>query len=265
MKIKIFIATLFFLASFVLEAKADAVYLKNGRRMDGKIKKRNEEGIWLDIMAGSVKFNWEQIESVQILNPDGTTQEIKQRDAIEPAKGVKSGLLSDKESALEKLTETEAFYVSYPSNWEEELKAGRLVLKGPLLDSALRPSILIIEERDEAAIRSMEKTKEVYYRWKDLPAIKEKMMEFITPVFYTIYGADKYKFISCDYEEKGDFIIQRLVSIEKAHNVKMCDTSFITKTEPTRSYSLIFYCPQEHYDEYLSVFEKCLDSFSLKK
>ena len=199
MKTKIFIFTLFFLASFVLEAKPD------------------------------------------------------------------SSLILDKEAARDMLAETEDFSVSCPSDWKEELKAEILTLKGPLLPDSKRPFIAIRQEKDEAAIRSMEKTKEVYYRWKDLPAFKGQMLKFIMPIFETIYGVDRYKFVSCDYGENGDFITQRLVSLDKARNMKVCDTSFITKARPTRGYSLIFFCPEEHYDEYFPVFEKCLASFSVKE
>ena len=199
MKTKIFILTVFFLAGFVLEAKADTKL---------------------------------------ILNKE-TTQDI--------------------------LAETEAFSVVHPSDWKEEVKAGGLMLKGPLLGGTQRPFIHIREEKDESMLRSMKKIKESYYSWKNLPDIKDKILKFIMPIFEAIHDLDKYKFVSCDYEEKGDFIIQRIVSLEKTRNGKICDTSLITITEPTRGYSLIFFSPEEYYDEYLPVFEKSLDSFSIKK
>lgn len=265
MRTKIFVFAIFFLVSFILGAKADTVCLNNGRKMEGKIKKRNEESVWLDIGAGSVKFNWEQIDSIQILNPDGTIKEIKQGETIEPEGGADSKLILDREAPREILAKTEAFSVSYPSDWKEETNREGLILKGPLLSGTLRPYIFIREEKDESLLRSMEKIKETYYRWKDLPVIKDKMLEFIMPIYEATHDLDKYKFVSCDYEEKGDFIIQRLISLDKTRNGKICDTSFITITRPTRGYSLIFFSPEEDYDEYFPIFEKCMDSFSLKE
>jgi clan AA aspartic protease (TIGR02281 family) len=65
MKTKIFIFTLFFLASFILEAKADTVYLKNGRSIKGLIKKETQECVWLDLGIGTIKFGLQEIDRIE--------------------------------------------------------------------------------------------------------------------------------------------------------------------------------------------------------
>lgn len=64
MKNKKPIFILLFLLSFVLEASADIIHLKNGRTMEGLIKKETVDDVWLDLGFGSVKFRREEIERI---------------------------------------------------------------------------------------------------------------------------------------------------------------------------------------------------------
>lgn len=256
MKIRVITFILFFLLSFALEAGADIIYLKNGRSMQGKIKKQNEDGVWLDIGAGAVKFTWGQIEKIDAPGFDFKAKG-KQKETVKPKVAA--------EKPRDVLAKTKAFSVIYPSDWKKETNEENLLLKGPVLVGGKGPFIVLREEAGEAAARSMQTTKENYHRWKDLPDVKNKMLEFLMSLFKKTYGTDKFKFVSLDYEEKGDFIIHDMVTIDKAHDMKIRDTSVITKAEPTRGYNLIYMCPKEDYDDYLPVFEKCLDSFSLNE
>ena len=70
MKYKLFLFTLFFLAIFILDANGDTIYLKNGRKIEGLIKKEIEDGVWLDVESGAVKLRWEQIESIYRSTPN---------------------------------------------------------------------------------------------------------------------------------------------------------------------------------------------------
>ena len=46
------------------EAKGDTLYLKNGRRMEGRIKKETLESVELDLDIGTVTFARDQIERI---------------------------------------------------------------------------------------------------------------------------------------------------------------------------------------------------------
>lgn len=256
MKIRVIIFILFFLLSFALEAGADIIYLKNGRSMQGKIKKQNEDGVWLDIGAGAVKFTWEQIEKIDAPGFDFKAKG-KQKETVKPKVAT--------EKPGDVLAKTEDFSVIYPSDWKKEAREGMLIIKGPILAGGQGPFIVVREETGEAAARSMQVTKESYLRWKDLPDIKDKMLTFLMNTFKKTYGGENFKFVSFDYGENEDFIMHHMVTIDKVHDVKIYDAGFITKTEPTRGFNLVYMSPEEHYDEYLSVFEKCLEGFALNE
>ncbi|MBU4312260.1 MAG: retroviral-like aspartic protease family protein [Candidatus Omnitrophica bacterium] len=64
MKIKIFTFVFFFLFVLISETSSDTIHLKNGRKMEGLIKKETEDAVWLDLGIGSVKFRREEIERV---------------------------------------------------------------------------------------------------------------------------------------------------------------------------------------------------------
>lgn len=260
MKNKIPIFLLLFLLSFVLEASADIIYLKNGRTMQGKIKKQNEDGVWLDVGAGTVKFTWEQIENI-----DAPGFEPKRSVKPKPKKEFKPKDTVEKPRDI--LLKAEDFSVIGPSDWKNEVRDGALMLKGPALtvagDMSSSPFILIKKETDEAAIRSSEKTKEYYYRWKELPAVKDKMLTFMMNIYTKTHNMDDLKIVSCDSGERGGFITQNRVTLNKERKVKLYDAGFITKDSPTRAYVLVYMCPEEYYESYFPVFEKCLESFSL--
>ena len=62
MRILILVLTLFI---FTAEAGADTVYLKNGRNIEGIVKKQDQETIELDVGFGTVKFRKSEILSIE--------------------------------------------------------------------------------------------------------------------------------------------------------------------------------------------------------
>lgn len=67
---RILILIFFFLASFVCDIEADTIHLRNGRSIEGLIKKERGESVWLDIGFGTVKFRKEEIERIERSSPD---------------------------------------------------------------------------------------------------------------------------------------------------------------------------------------------------
>ena len=65
MKSKITAFIFFFLLTFISDAAPDTIYLKNGRSMKGLINKETQEGVWLDLGVGAVKFRWEEIDRIE--------------------------------------------------------------------------------------------------------------------------------------------------------------------------------------------------------
>ena len=74
MKSKIPVVIFIFLFIFISKAGSDTIHLKNGRKMEGLIKKETADNIWLDLGIGSVKFRWEQIEKIDRSSPDETAR-----------------------------------------------------------------------------------------------------------------------------------------------------------------------------------------------
>lgn len=77
---------------FILEAKADIVYLKNGRSVKGLIKKETEESLELDVGIGTVKFRREEIESIHRSNSNEsafTRQGWQRQEELEKEKRLK--------------------------------------------------------------------------------------------------------------------------------------------------------------------------------
>ena len=165
------------------------------------------------------------------------------------------------------LEETEDFSVSYPMDWDKKTKGDILIITGPVLtteqDRPKKPFITIKKDTEESAAASARKTKENYYNWKKLPNIKNKMMEFMMKNLVKEYRDGKYEFISYDFEENENFIMQHIIDIDKERNMKIYTVDFITKAEPVKRYSMMFVCPEEHFDKYLPIFKKCVKSFNV--
>ena len=182
---------------------------------------------------------------------------------------VYSGILNADNSTDDNyiLEKAEDFSVSYPLDWDKKIKGEILMFTGPVLTAEQnrpkKPIITIKKETNEDAGRSAQKTKENYNRWKKLPDIKNKMLEFMMKNLVKDYRDGRYEFVSSDFEENEDFIIQHAIDIDKERNVKIYYVDFITKAEPVKSYNMMFVCIEEHFDKYLPIFERCVESFSI--
>jgi len=164
---------------------------------------------------------------------------------------------------------TEDFSVSYPMDWDKKTKGEILMFTGPVLtveqDRPKKPIITIKKETDENVMRSMKKIKENYNRWEKLPDIKNKMLEFMMKNLVKDYRDGRYEFVSSDFEENENFIMQHAIDIDKERNVKIYYVDFITKAEPVRSYNMMFVCLEEYFDKYLPIFKRCLESFNINE
>lgn len=73
------------------------------------------------------------------------------------------------------------------------------------------------------------------------------------------------EFVSSDFQEEKDILILYISYLLKKYNGKVCSAKVITKEEPVKSYSLDFLCIDKYFDEYLPVFSKCLESFTINE
>lgn len=121
MKNKIPIFILLFLLSFVSEASPDTIHLKNGRKMEGLIKKETEDSVWLDLGIGSVKFRWEQIEKIDRSSPDDAAR-IRQKWRGET-------------KVAEKKRE--------PKEVDFSKKRGRMIMVEALLNNKVKASLMV--------------------------------------------------------------------------------------------------------------------------
>lgn len=164
------------------------------------------------------------------------------------------------------LEKTEDFSVAYPLDWEKRTKEEMLMFVGPVLtqeqNRPKRPIITVKKATDEAIAK---KTKENYNRWKKLPNIKNKMLEFMMKNLVRDYRDGGYEFVSSDFQENEKFIMQSIIDIEKGRNVKIYSVDFITKAEPVKSYNLMFVCIKEYFDKYLPIFKRCIESFDINE
>lgn len=64
MKIALFLFIPIFLVSLASEVYSDVVYLKNGRHIEGLIKKEDKDNVVLDVGFGAVKFRRAEVESI---------------------------------------------------------------------------------------------------------------------------------------------------------------------------------------------------------
>ena len=83
------VLVLLMLFGFRLAAKADTLYLKNGRNIEGVVVKENEHDVSLEVNCGIVKFPREQINSIQ-------------RDSAEDAQLIRQKWASQKEALAAK-------------------------------------------------------------------------------------------------------------------------------------------------------------------
>ena len=67
--ITIFLALFFGLFNFKFQASADTLFLKNGRSIDGLIKKEDVDNVELEISFGSMKFSKKQIDIIVRSSP----------------------------------------------------------------------------------------------------------------------------------------------------------------------------------------------------
>lgn len=385
---------LFFLLIFISEASSDTIYLKNGRKMEGLIKKETKDAIWLDLGIGSVKFKWEEIQEIDRSHPDEVAsmrqkwrreEETDRRSGKEKRRGpkevdfVKKGsrmiavdaLLNNKVNAT-LLLDTGAYYVMItrriakelgmkikgtreriielqvgdgrlveaeyiildsvnvqsaelrdveaavvldveddiedgllgmsflnnfkfqidnvskkltlerkkaqsilqkagnfsvmiPSNWESWIEGKSLFIYGPKLitkDGLAEPRIMITQFTQARALGFIDSIRDRYNSYKGLSGVGRKMSELQEQSFKNSYPQNK--FISSSFEEKKDGSMLHTVYIDKEEGLKKHNVYFIGKDEAVGGHALAFACPEKHFDKYLPVFEKCLESFSIK-
>lgn len=81
------------LFSFKSQASADILYLKNGRNIEGLIKKEDAQDVYLEISIGSMKFSKKEIERIQrsssgeveIIKQDWVDEKIKAQEKAKEA------------------------------------------------------------------------------------------------------------------------------------------------------------------------------------
>jgi len=165
------------------------------------------------------------------------------------------------------LEKTKYFNVTYPSDWEKSLDKEKLIIFGPILpgeeNEFQRPYIIIEKDISESAINFAKETGEWYNRWKNLSDIKDKMSELLGESFRNSYP--QVQFISSNFSENRDTITLGVLYFFKKYNGKVYSAKIIKKDEPDKSYKLEFFCIDKYFDEYLPVFKRCLESFTINE
>lgn len=160
--------------------------------------------------------------------------------------------------------ETKYFSAACPSDWERSQDKEKIIIFGPVLpedDGAFqRPYVIIEKDMDEDAAKFSKETMEWYNYWKGSSDIKYKMSELLGEGFKKSYP--EVQFISADFTEKKDTIILAVLYYFKKYNRKVYSARIIKKDEPDKNYKLEFFCVDRHFNEYLPVFNKCLESFT---
>lgn len=163
------------------------------------------------------------------------------------------------------LEKTKYFNVSSPSDWERSQDKEKIIIFGPVLPEGEngfhRPYIIIEKDIDEGALKFSKETMEWYNYWKDSPDIKHKMSELLGESFKKSYP--EVQFISSNFAEKRDTVILGVLYFFKKYNRKVYSAKIIKKDEPAKNYKLEFFCLEEYYNEYLPVFNKCLETFTI--
>jgi hypothetical protein len=67
---RLIFCSLLILSVWVASATADTVYLKNGRNIEGLVKKESAEGVELDVGFGTIKFRPDEIEQIRKSSPE---------------------------------------------------------------------------------------------------------------------------------------------------------------------------------------------------
>ena len=75
---KVSLAILLMTFIFIADTRADTLYLKNGRRIEGLIKSEDDDSVELEISSGTVKFNKSDIEKIERTAP-GESDTIRQQ------------------------------------------------------------------------------------------------------------------------------------------------------------------------------------------
>ncbi len=165
------------------------------------------------------------------------------------------------------LEKTRYFSVTYPSDWEKSLDKERLIIFGPVLPEEesefYRPYIIIEKDTHENALSYAKVVKEWYGRFKDSPDTKNKISGWLEESFKK--SNPEVQFISSNFKEKKDIIILDILYFSKEYNSKIYNVKIITKDEPVKSYNLEFFCIDKYFNEFLPVFNKCLESFTINE
>ncbi|MFC1620679.1 TIGR02281 family clan AA aspartic protease [Candidatus Omnitrophota bacterium] len=134
LKILIFISFLFF--GLISESIADTVYLKNGRNMDGLIKKENEKIVELDVGFGTIKFSKHEIDSIKRSDPvesGAIRKEWERRKKTEEEERVK------REHELEEANRREEFE---PKEVEFSNRKDHIIVEA-MLNEKVKASLLL--------------------------------------------------------------------------------------------------------------------------
>ncbi len=146
MKQLLFIAQLIFLLGIAGNARADKVYLKNGRSMEGVISRENDEYVELNIEIGTVKFYRNQIDRI-VRSSETARKDIEQTWEEERLK---------KEAELEKQKEE-------ARNFRKEIKAERIgdhLLVNALINGKAKAK-LMLDTGASNVMLSLKKAKEL--------------------------------------------------------------------------------------------------------
>lgn len=124
-------AQLFFLIlfSFKPQASADILYLKNGRNIEGLIKKEDVQDVYLEISIGTMKFSKKEIERIQ-RSSSGEIEIIKQ------------DWVDEKIKVQEKAKEAELKREREPKQVNMDKQSGHIVVSA-MLNNKVKANLLL--------------------------------------------------------------------------------------------------------------------------
>ena len=129
-----------FLLVFIANASADTIHLKNGRSMDGLITKETDEGVWLKIEFGKVKFGRKEIESIDRASP---AENEAMRRQWQREREQEDKVIAQEQQKKKKQEEARQKKELEPKEVEFSKERGQMIIVEALLNNKVKASLLL--------------------------------------------------------------------------------------------------------------------------
>lgn len=125
----VLVLVFFMLFGFKLQANADILHLKNGRTIEGIIKKEDDRDISLEVNCGVAKFSKDQIESIQRSSSDGLEL-------------IRQGWVQEKEASEARAKEIQQRQEHEPKQVAMNKQSGHMIVEA-MLNKKVKASLVL--------------------------------------------------------------------------------------------------------------------------